>query len=75
VSHAQVRPQPFSVPWSGGEAVFTVKGTCCLRYREHGLRPSDHARDRTAFCHTCPFVDECERRQHFADKMAREDVG
>ncbi|HVX46047.1 MAG TPA: hypothetical protein VHC49_19310 [Mycobacteriales bacterium] len=75
VSHAKVRPQPFSVPCSRGEAVFTVKGTCCLRYREQGLRPSDHARAASAFCHTCPFVDEGTRRRHFTEKVAREDNG
>lgn len=75
VSHAKARPQPFSVPCSRGEALFTVKGTCCLRYREYGLRPSDHARDASAFCHTCPFVDEGTRRQHFTEKVAREDNG
>ncbi len=65
------RPQPFSVRYSGGEAMFTVKGTCCLRYREHGLRAGECADNETAYCHTCPFADEGLRRRHYAEQMER----
>lgn len=75
VSAARIRPQPFTVPWSGGEAMYTVKGTCCLRYREHGLRPADQSDRSDAFCHTCPFVDECGRRRHYQQELERQATG
>jgi hypothetical protein len=65
------RPRPFSVRYSGGEAMFTVKGTCCLRYREYGLRAGQCADNESAYCHTCPFADEGLRRRHYAEQMER----
>lgn len=65
------RPQPFTVCYSGGEALFTVKSTCCLRYREHGLRAGEQADSNEAYCHTCPFADDGLRRRHYAEQMER----
>jgi len=65
------RPQPFTVRYSGGEALFTVKGTCCLRYREHGLRAGEQPANDEAYCHTCPFADDDLRRRHYADQLER----
>lgn len=68
-------PRPFSVTWSGGEALYTVKGTCCLRYREHGLRAGDPTPDDaedTAYCKTCPFLRDDTRRLQCRDQMERE---
>jgi hypothetical protein len=68
-AHCKVRPQPFTVCYSGGEALFTVKSTCCLRYREHGLRAGEQSDNNDAYCHTCPFADDDLRRRHYAEQM------
>ncbi|TDD96397.1 ferric iron reductase [Jiangella asiatica] len=52
------RPRLVEVPWSGGLAVTSVKGTCCLKYVEHDLRPRDAAHSPAAFCGGCPYVDD-----------------
>jgi hypothetical protein len=70
-AHCKGRPQPFSVCYSGGEAMFTVKSTCCLRYREHGLRAGEQPDNNEAYCHTCPFADDELRRRHYAEQMER----
>ncbi len=50
------RPRLLEVPWSGGTGVSSVKGTCCLKYVEQGIKPTS-ARDRPAdFCGGCPYV-------------------
>lgn len=68
-------PRPFPVTFSGGEALYTVKGTCCLRYREHGLRageaPADGSTD-TAYCKTCPFLRDDARLTRCSEQMERE---
>ncbi|MBW3574586.1 MAG: (2Fe-2S)-binding protein [Actinobacteria bacterium] len=46
------RPTPFPVTWRGGEALFQVKGTCCLYYKTHD-GPLDP--DGDSYCITCPF--------------------
>lgn len=65
------QPRPFAVRWSGGEAVYTVKGTCCLQYREHGLRPREHT-DSSAYCKTCPFLCEQQRQQQCRAQAERD---
>ncbi len=52
------RPRPFPVSWSGGEALFQVKGTCCLYYKTHD-GPLDP--DGDSYCTTCPFRDDDNR--------------
>ncbi|WP_026875899.1 hypothetical protein [Jiangella gansuensis] len=52
------RPRLIEVPWSGGVAVTSVKGTCCLKYVEDDLRPRDAAHQPAAFCGGCPYVDD-----------------
>ena len=73
--HSRPRPTPFTVHYSGGAAMFTVKGTCCLRYREHGLRAGQAPERCDAYCHTCPFADETLRRRHYATEMERRHTG
>jgi hypothetical protein len=51
------RPKPFVVDWSGGQAWFSVKGTCCLRYRT-APEPDPHGADN---CNSCPILDPCQR--------------
>lgn len=68
-------PRPFPVAWSGGDALYTVKGTCCLRYREHGIRAGEPAPDDaggTAYCKTCPFLCDETRRTECREQMERE---
>lgn len=52
------RPRLLEVPWSGGSAVSTVKGTCCLKYLECGLRPRDAAERPHDYCGGCPYVSD-----------------
>lgn len=64
-------PKPFEVSAPGGDMLFTVKGTCCLRYREHGLRAGEQA-DSAAYCKTCPFLREDTRQQRCASSVERD---
>ena len=52
------RPTPFPVSWAGGEALFQVKGTCCLYYKTCD-GPLDA--DGDSYCTTCPFRDHDNR--------------
>jgi hypothetical protein len=65
-------PRPFEVSYSGGDALFTVKGTCCLQYREHGLRAGEQDDAGTAYCKTCPFLREDTRLRRCASTVERD---
>ncbi|WP_053202370.1 hypothetical protein [Jiangella muralis] len=52
------RPRLLRVPWSGGVAAGSVKGTCCLKYVVDDLRPRDARQQPAAFCGGCPYVDD-----------------
>ncbi|SEE76886.1 hypothetical protein [Jiangella alba] len=52
------RPRMLRVPWSGGVAAGSVKGTCCLKYVVDELRPRDAAQQPAEFCGGCPYVDD-----------------
>lgn len=52
------RPRLLRVPWTGGVAAGSVKGTCCLKYVVDELRPRDAAQQPAAFCGGCPYVDD-----------------
>lgn len=52
------RPRPFPVSWAGGEALFQVKGTCCLYYK---TRDGSLDADDDSYCTTCPFRDHGNR--------------
>jgi hypothetical protein len=50
------RPKPFMVDWAGSEAWFSIKGTCCLRYRTApGPDPcgANH-------CNSCPILSDAQ---------------
>lgn len=55
------RPRLLHVPWSGGVAAGSVKGTCCLKYVVDELRPRDARHDPASFCGGCPYVDDDAR--------------
>lgn len=67
-------PTPFAVNYSGGDALFTVKGTCCLQYREHGLRAGEQDEQGTAYCKTCPFLAEDTRVRRCVRTVERDVV-
>jgi hypothetical protein len=46
----KVRPRPFPVTWSGGEALWQVKGTCCLWYTACPELERD-----ASYCTSCPL--------------------
>lgn len=66
------RPTPFAVPWRGADAMFTVKGTCCLQYREYGLRAGESDHEGKAYCKTCPFITDESRAQLCASQLERD---
>lgn len=54
------RPRPFPVTWSGGTALFQVRGTCCLHHRT--CESPDP--DGDGYCATCPLrTDESRTRR------------
>ena len=67
-THLRRRPTPFPVSWTGGDALFQVKGTCCLYYKTHD-GPLDP--DGDSYCTTCPFRYDDTRlsllRRHLED--------
>ncbi|MGH3622478.1 MAG: hypothetical protein ACRDQ5_11910 [Sciscionella sp.] len=65
-------PTPFAVNYAGGDALFTVKGTCCLQYREPGLRAGEQDEHGTAYCETCPFLREDTRLRRCASTAERD---
>jgi hypothetical protein len=65
-------PTPFSVPWHGRDAMFIVKGTCCLQYREYGLRAGEPDDEGKAYCKTCPFLGEQDRIDGCASQLERD---
>lgn len=64
-------PQPFPVEWSGGAALYTVKGTCCLQYREHGPCKGDRE-SGSVYCKTCPFLREEARKSECSRQLERD---
>lgn len=70
-----VRPKrprctPIALP-SGGREPITVKGTCCLKYREHGLRVG-LGTDSTAYCKTCPHIPDGVRQDRCLPGIERD---
>ena len=58
--HAPVRfarPKPFVAGGPCGDVWFSVKGTCCLRYRT-ALRPDPCGAGN---CNSCPILDDAQR--------------
>lgn len=51
------RPRLLTVPWTGGEAHYPVRATCCLWYRTDAASCSDET-----YCTTCPLRSEEDRR-------------
>lgn len=64
--HHLRRPRAFPVSWSGGEALFQVKGTCCLYYKTHDGPPEPNG-DR--YCTTCPFRDDDNRLSRLRQQL------
>jgi hypothetical protein len=70
VPELKVRPRPFPVRWSGGEAMFQVRGTCCLWYKTESGRSAG----REGYCSSCPLRDDDSRHAGLAawlDERAR----
>lgn len=63
VPELRVRPRLFPVRWSGGEALWQVKGTCCLWYTT--FAESDTSGD--GYCTTCPLRPDDVRRERLRD--------
>jgi hypothetical protein len=63
VPQLRVRPALCDVPWSGGEAHLSVRGTCCLYYKVSG-QPRDPFGE--SYCTTCPLRDDGDRRRRWA---------
>ncbi|MGQ0615965.1 MAG: hypothetical protein ACT4PW_03075 [Acidimicrobiia bacterium] len=68
VPELRVRPQPFPVRWSGGEALFQVKGTCCLWYVCE--KAAEYGDD--AYCSSCPLRDDGSRRSRLTAWLEEE---
>jgi hypothetical protein len=64
------KPSPFPVPAPRGDELFTTKGTCCLQFREYGVRVRDDPSSAVAFCKTCPLVTPEVRRHNCAQALA-----
>lgn len=66
----RARPRPFPVPWSGGEELFQVRGTCCLWYRTVATPDPDG----DGYCNTCPLRTDTSRtgrlRAHLEEQAA-----
>jgi hypothetical protein len=61
------RPKPFTVDWAGGETWFSIKGTCCLRYRTApGPDPCGACN-----CNSCPILDDAERLARWRAHLER----
>jgi hypothetical protein len=57
VPEVKLRPRPFPVRWPGGEAMFQVRGTCCLWYKTKSGRSAG----RDGYCTSCPLRDDESR--------------
>jgi hypothetical protein len=57
-------PRPFPVRWSGGDALWQVKGTCCLWYT---ACPEEER--ETSFCTSCPLRGDDSRREQLRSWM------
>jgi hypothetical protein len=72
--HAPVRfarPKPFSVDWARGEAWFSVKGTCCLRYRT-AVQPDPCG---AGYCNSCPILDDARRCARWRTYLEKPGLG
>ncbi len=56
------RPRPLPIQWSGGETLFTVKGTCCLRYKDRGC-------SNATYCSSCPLTEDEPRALRYLQKV------
>lgn len=59
----RVRPGLCEVPWSGGSAHLSVRGTCCLYYKVSG-QPRDPLGE--SYCTSCPLRDDGDRCRRWA---------
>lgn len=60
------RPRPLVVRCGGREFPFSIRGTCCLRYKA-GEQPDHHDPDFGAYCHSCPLIDDDTLQRHYVD--------
>lgn len=63
VPELRVRPRPFPVAWSGGEALWQVKGTCCLWY----TTVPESEREDASYCTACPLIGDEGRHERLRD--------
>lgn len=68
VPELKVRPRPFPVHWSGGEAMFQVRGTCCLWYKTVSGRNAG----ADGYCSSCPLRDDDSRHASLASWIEEE---
>jgi hypothetical protein len=72
VPHVRARPRLFPVRWSGGEMLFVVRGTCCLKYQEYRARGGvPDRRAGAGYCATCPLRDDAGRAVERRAKLER----
>lgn len=65
VSWLRTMPSPCRIGWSGGQAIFAVKGTCCLYFK---TQPRD-LDVGAAYCTGCPFRTEEDRQARLVAHM------
>lgn len=70
VRELRARPRPFPVTWSGGEALFSIKATCCLWYKTQAA--PDPCGE--GYCGTCPFRDDASRRARLAGWLEEQEA-
>lgn len=61
-----VRPTPLLIAWSGGPSLYSVKATCCLKYR---VKPEADMATGKGYCSTCPLVAEPCMQANLARKL------
>lgn len=67
----RVRPRPFPVRSSAGDALWQVKGTCCLWY----TTCAEGERDDTSYCTACPLIDDAGRHERLRSWMEAQAAG
>lgn len=60
------RPRPLVATCGGRKFPFSIRGTCCLRYKA-GQPPDHHDPDFGAYCHSCPLIDDDILQRHYLD--------
>lgn len=65
------RPRPLVVSDGRRDVPYSIRGTCCLRYKSPDERDHHDPDFPAGYCHSCPLVDDTTLYRHYVQNARR----